>query len=131
MIIIKNIAWAEFEHSMQAVFGKTFVDADDLYFNIKKEVKFGEETELSDIQALTLLQDLSIMCGQLFVITDYCYEKNCGPFVMDASELNGFVRNFQFMYGEAFYSTDIIIISLIEKKIWVLFHEGICWVSKN
>ncbi len=57
---------------MQAVFGKTFVDADDLYFNIKKEVKFGEETELSDIQALTLLQDLSIMCGQLFVITDYC-----------------------------------------------------------
>ena len=50
---------------------------------------------------------------------------------MDASELNGFVRNFQFMYGEAFYSTYIIIISLIENKIWVLFHEGICWLSNE
>lgn len=40
------------------------------------------------------------MSGQLRVITDYCYEKKCGPFVMEASEINNFVRDFFSVYNE-------------------------------
>lgn len=40
-------------------------------------------------------------------------------------------RKIQVTYGEAFYATDIIIVSFSEKMIWVLFHEGICWLSKR
>ena len=65
------------------------------------------------------------------MITDYCYEKKCGPFVVDANHINEFVENFSTAFGEAFYSTDVIVISFTEKLIWVLFHEGICWLSKG
>lgn len=42
-----------------------------------------------------------------------------------------FVKDFKLVYNQAFYTTDIIIINFEEKLIWVLFHEGICWLSKG
>ena len=131
ILIIKNISWIEFDNRMEAVFEKRLVNVDDLYFNVDKEFKFGEGCELSDLEALDYLQNLCNMSGQLCVITDYCYERKCGPFVVEASEINEFVGDFYSVYGEAFYSTDIIIINFPEKKIWVLFHEGICWLSRG
>ena len=57
ILIIKNISWVEFNNRMETVFGKRFVNADDLYFNIDKELKFGEGCELSDFEALKYLQN--------------------------------------------------------------------------
>ena len=116
---------------MYEVFKKNFTYVDDLYFNIQKQIDFGEEIELDDSEALDYLQDLHSMNGILYVITDYCYEKKCGPFIIDSKEINKFVKNFFLSYGEAFYSTDIIVINFTKKLIWVLFHEGVCWLSKG
>lgn len=116
---------------MHDIFGKRFKYVDELYYNVNKQIQFGEETELSDVEALVYLQKLHYMSGILYVITDYCYEKKCGPFIVDANHINKFVENFSAAFGEAFYSTDVIVISFTEKLIWVLFHEGICWLSKG
>lgn len=132
---IRNISWSEFENRMNCEFGKKFSrkgsKIDELFFNVESQINFGEENELSDSKALEYLQTMHSMSGELCVITDYCYERNCGPFVLDAEKINFFVEKFQVTYGEAFYATDIIIVSFSEKMIWVLFHEGICWLSKG
>ena len=121
----------EFENSMHDIFGKGFKYVYELYYNVNNQIQFGEESELSDVEVLVYLQKLHYMSGILYVITDYCYEKKCGPFVVDANHINEFVENFSTAFGEAFYSTDVIVISFTEKLIWVLFHEGICWLSKG
>lgn len=130
-IPISNISWDEFNHQLKEVFGKRMRLVDDLYFNVIKRMDIGEFTELEDMQSLNYLQDLCEMSGELCVITDYCYEKECGPFIVDASEINNFVKDFHAEYGEVFCSTDVIVISFTDKLIWVLFHEGICWLSKG
>ena len=124
-IINKIITWNEFNDKMKKVFGKSFRYVDDLYFNVEKEVTFGENAELEDDQALRYLQDLYNMNGELCVITDICYEKNQGPFIVKSNEIQNFVNTYKLTFGEAFYSTDIIIINFEEKVLWVLFHEGI------
>lgn len=123
--------WNEFHNKMEQVFGKSFHQADDLYYNIKKEVNYGESIELNDIEALKYLQNLHIMKGTLYVITDFCYYKSRGPFIVKADEIKSFVSTFYETYGEDFYSTDIIIVNFEEKRIWVLFHEGKCWLSEK
>lgn len=125
------MSWTEFDNDMKQVFGKNFNSVDELYYNVTAEINFGEERELDDSEALKYLQDLHIMNGRLCVITDFCYEKECGPFVIDADEMNKFVDTFYLTYGEAFYSTDIVIINFEERLIWVLFHEGVCWLSEG
>ena len=115
---------------MNQVFGKSFKNVDELYFNVTNEIAFDEETELSDLDALKYLQDLHEMTDILYVITDVCYEKKCGPFVVKADDLQVFVECFYSKYNEAFYSTDIVIISFEKRLIWVFFHEGVCWLSE-
>ncbi|ANU47560.1 hypothetical protein ADH76_19900 [Enterocloster clostridioformis] len=116
---------------MKQVFGKTFKYVDELYLNVIKEIKFGEGNELNDNEALKYLQELHTMSGKLHVITDICYEKKCGPFVVDANMIDKFIDTFYSTYGQAFYSTDIVIINFEQKLIWVLFHEGVCWLSEG
>jgi len=116
---------------MKQVFGRNFKYVDELYCNVTAKMNTGGERELDDCEALKYLQNLHIMNGNLCVITDFCYETKCGPFVMDASEINSFVDTFLDTYGETFYASDIVIISFEEKLIWVLFHEGICWLSEG
>lgn len=131
IVMNHTMPWNEFENKMKQVFGNCFKRVDELYFNVVKEVKLGEREYLEDSQALKYLQDLHDMTGKLCVITDLCYIKKCGPFIMNANAINNFVDTFSLMYGEPFYSTDIIIVNFEEKLIWVLFHEGICWLSKG
>lgn len=126
-----NISWDEFNHRLKEVFGKGMRIVDDLFFNVIKQINIGEFTELEDMQSLSYLQDLHKMNGELCVITDYCYEKKCGPFIVEASEIEDFVKEFHSEYGEVFCSTDVIVISFAKELIWVLFHEGICWLSKG
>lgn len=116
---------------MRLTFGKDFKDVDELYFNVVKQTNFGERSELDDLEALSYLENLYSIKGYIYVITDYCYERKCGPFIVSASEIENFVKDFRLVYGEAFYSTDIVIVNFEEKLIWVLFHEGICWLSKG
>mgnify|MGYP001073376442 FL=1 len=71
------------------------------------------------------------MKGELYVITDFCYFKKSGPFIVEASQIDDFVETFYKIYGEDFYSTDVVIINFEDKRIWVLFHEGRCWLSEN
>lgn len=67
---------------------------------------------------------------ELYVITDLCYLPNFSPFVVDAKKIEEFVENFREMYNEAFFSTDIVIVNFKEKLVWVVFHEGKCWLTK-
>lgn len=131
IIIKNNISWAEFDDRLNEVFGKKMKCVDDLYFNVVKRINVGEIICLEDLGALKLLQDMYSMSGELCIITDYCYEKGCGPFIVEADEISDFVKGFKKQYGNAFYSTDVIVINFMEKLIWVLFHEGICWLSKG
>ncbi len=125
------MSWGEFENKMYKILGKKFKYVDELYYNIDRQIQLGENIELDDVEALECLQSLHTMNGELCVITDYCYEKQSGPFIVDAKQMKDFVKTFFEVYGEAFYSTDIIIINFTEKRIWVLFHEGICWLSRG
>ena len=45
--------------------------------------------------------------------------------------MHDFVEEFLDEYGEVFYRTDLIVINFAQKLIWVLFHEGICWLTKG
>lgn len=130
ILINNNISWNEFNNKMNQVFGKSFKNVDELYFNVTREIVFGEETELSDLDALKYLQDLHEMTDMLYVITDVCYENKCGPFVVKADEIHVFVEFFYSKYNEAFYSTDIVIINFEKRLIWFFFHEGVCWLSE-
>ncbi len=51
------------------------------------------------------------MKGELYVITDFCYFKKSGPFIVEASQIDDFVETFYKIYGEDFYSTDVVIIN--------------------
>ena len=116
---------------MGIVFGKNFKNVDELYFNVVKQINFEEGMDFEDIEVVILLEKLNEFNGYLHVITDYCYENKCGPFVLDASEIETFVKSFKEIYKQPFYSTDIVIINFEEKIIWVLFHEGICWLTRG
>lgn len=69
--------------------------------------------------------------GILYVITDLCYVDNKGPFVVRAEDIGSFVHTYSSTYKEPFYSTDIIVVNFEEKLLWVLFHEGVCWLTKG
>lgn len=128
----RHISWNEFNYQLKEVFGVKMKYVDDLYFNVIKRLDVGGEfVKLKDMESLDCLQYMHKMKGELCVITDYCYKKKLGPFIVDASEINDFVKDFHSEYGEVFCSTDVIIISFAEKLIWVLFHEGICWLTKG
>ena len=132
-IIIKNIlSWDEFNNKMNNIFGKSFRVVDELYFNIEKEINIGERRILDDYQVLKYLQELHEIEGPVYVITDLCYEKKYGgAFFVEANSMAEFVQTYKNKFGEAFYSTDIIIISFEIKLIWVFHHEGVCWLSKG
>lgn len=129
--LINNIEWNKFYDEMERVFGKRFSQADDLYYHVCKEDEFGENVEINDTEALKRLQALHIMRGELYVITDFCYRTKSGPFIVEASRIEDFVDTFLETYGEDFYSTDIIIVNFEDRRIWVLFHEGKCWLSEQ
>lgn len=114
---------------MCKVFGKKFKNVDELYFNVKKELIFGEENELEDMEALNYLKKLHNFSGELYIIADVSYCEEFGPFLVEAEDIDEFVSKFYCKYGEAFYSTDIVIVNFSEKLIWVLFHEGTCWLT--
>lgn len=127
-----NISWAEFDAKLYEVFGKKMRIADDLYFNIVKQTVIGERSHIEDMEVLNFLQNLQEMEGELCVVVDYCYYKKCGPFIVNANEIYDFVEEFYDEYGETLYSlSDVIIINFEKKTIWVLFHEGICWLTKG
>lgn len=126
-----NIAWDEFDSKMEQVFGRKFSQPDDLYYNVSREISFGEGLEMNDREALKYLQDLCVMSGELYVITDFCYYTKSGPFIVQAEAMERFTDTFYETYGETFYVTDIIIVSFAEKRIWVMFHEGKCWLSEK
>ena len=123
--------WREFDKKMFQVFGKSIHCVDELYFNVIKENRIGERITFKDEEVLNYLQDLHSMMGELYVITDYCYEHDYGPFMVCSKDLERFVNTFKTVFREPFYSTDIIIVSFEQKLIWVFFHEGMCWVSKG
>ena len=127
----ETISWQDFERKMIQVFGRNCHNVDGLYFNVIKENRIGERIRFKDDEVLRYLQELYNMTGELYVVTDYCYEHNHGPFIVRANEIESFVNTFKDIFGMPFYSTDVIIVNFEKKILWVFFHEGICWVSKN
>lgn len=125
------ITWNEFNDKMNNRFGMIFKRVDDLYFNVASKMNIGEDIEIEDIQALKYLQDLFPMRGKLYVITDTCYHNGNGPYAVDSGKVDNFVYTYMEEYGEPFFSTDIIIVNFEDKLIWVLFHEGVCWLTKG
>ncbi len=127
----KKTVWKEFDKRMFQVFEKSIHCVDGLYFNVIKENRIGERISFKDNEVLNYLQDLHSMTGELYIITDYCYEHDYGPFMVGSNELERFVNTFKTVFREPFYSTDVIIVNFEQKLIWVFFHEGMCWVSKG
>lgn len=131
IVLNRIITWAEFHARMKERFGKSFRYVDELYFNVEKRISFGECRILDDSEVLGYLQDLHSIRGEVCVITDLCYDKEYGTFIIDSNDLERFINTFYSVFGEVFYSTDVIIVNFEEKIIWVLFHEGIGWLSRG
>ena len=79
---------------MYKVFNKNFKYVDELYFNVKKELFFGEEKELDDKEALNYLKKLHEFSGELYIVTDVSYHNGLGPFLVNAKYIDEFVSNF-------------------------------------
>lgn len=72
----ETISWQDFERKMIQVFGRNCHNVDGLYFNVIKENRIGERIRFKDDEVLRYLQELYNMTGELYVVTDYCYEHN-------------------------------------------------------
>jgi hypothetical protein len=88
----KKTVWKEFDKRMFQVFEKSIHCVDGLYFNVIKENRIGERISFKDNEVLNYLQDLHSMTGELYIITDYCYEHDYGPFMVGSNELERFVN---------------------------------------
>lgn len=78
-----------------------------------------------DVDLLELLEDIRIFEGDLLVLTDSCLIRNLGPVLIDSEHLREFVKNHLKNFGVCFFNTNVIIINLELKLIWIFHHEGI------
>lgn len=63
--------------------------------------------------------------GELIFVTDASYKKDLGPFRVDAASIREFVREHYKNFGEHFLETDVIIINMEIKVVWIFHHEGV------
>lgn len=97
---------------------------DDFYIPGLEMIKVPDFEELSDSELFEKLKSLYPMRGTLCVVVHICYQEGFGPILLDADNLEVLVKNFSNIFSEHFFDTNVIIISLSEKIVWMFHHSG-------
>lgn len=81
--------------------------------------------EMSDIEIYDVLTKEVSPIGQLIFVTDASYFDERGGFIVDSGRALEFVRSHFDFFGDIFFSTDAMIYSPTQRRVWVLHHEGV------
>lgn len=103
---------------------KGYITVDDFLVPAKPLDEIYNFENLSDKEIFERIKRLSEISGEVFVITDVCYREKFGPFIVSSERLDEFVCNHEFMFSEKFVETDVLIISLCKKMVWMFHHSG-------
>lgn len=98
------------------------VDDFDVPGTVMYEVPHFED--LTDEELFKCLNALQKITGEIYVIVDTCYKNGFGPFFLEAEKLEGLIRHHHEIFKEMFFDTNAIIISFLEKKVWMFHHSG-------
>ncbi len=133
MIVVPNIliTWKEFEQKFQENFGFHCVDMKDIEIYMEK---MKPEVEFYPLMGWEAMEDTEILdecgfadksSGELYVITEISYKKECGPFKIEGQKLKELVAEHLDLFGECFFSIDVLIVSFSKKEIFIFHHEGV------
>lgn len=103
---------------------KGYITVDDFLVPAKPLEAIHNFEDLSDKEIFERIKRLSEISGEVFVITDVCYRKEFGPFKVSSEHLAEFVCNHELIFSERFVETDVLIISLCKKLLWMFHHSG-------
>lgn len=103
---------------------KGYITVDDFLVPAKPLEAIHNFENLSDKDIFERIKRLSEISGEVFVITDVCYRKEFGPFIVSSERLDEFVCNHELIFSERFVETDVLIISLCKKLVWMFHHSG-------
>lgn len=79
---------------------------------------------LDDEELFARLNALQEITGEIYVIVNTCYKNGFGPFFLEAEKLEGLIKHYYEIFKQTFFDTNAIIISFLEKKVWMFHHEG-------
>ena len=100
------------------------IGVDDFYLpgTVMHEVPDFEN--LTDEELFKHLKALQPITGEIYVVVDICYKNGFGPFLLEAERLEGLIEHHYEMFKQMFFDTDAIIISFLQKKVWMFHHSG-------
>jgi len=97
---------------------------DDFYIPETTMIEVPNFENLSDEELFDKLNKLHNMSGSLYVISHICYKNGFGPFLLEADKIKLLVINYANIFSEKFFDTNVIIISVNEKLVWMFHHSG-------
>lgn len=119
------LTWEYFKLKVKQHLNIDFVKVDDFFREGTKWFTLEDWLNTDDLDILHCLESLYPFEGKLIIVTDASYKKDLGPFIVEANRINEFIENHYKNYNEYFLDTDVIIINLEKKLVWIFHHEGI------
>ncbi|WP_371368286.1 hypothetical protein SRRS_19220 [Sporomusa rhizae] len=119
------LTWEHVRNLIKQQFGVNFIKVDDFFREDTEWFPLDDWENANSLEIISLFNNLKTLEGKLIIITDASYKKELGPFHVDAFDLNEFVIKHKQSFGETFLDTDILILSVDLKKIWMFHHEGV------
>lgn len=101
---------------------KIGVDDFDIPGTVMHEVSNFEN--LTDEELFKCLNALQKITGEIYVIVNICYRNGFGPFLLESEKLEGLIKYHYEIFKQMFFDTNAIIISFVEKKVWMFHHSG-------
>lgn len=100
--------------------------ADAFYIEGSKWTRVENYEDLEDVELLDYLNEKRKFEGELYVITDESsYMKNLGPFKVNSMYIKDFIKDYYKSFGHHLINTDLMILNLQLKLVWIFQHEGV------
>jgi hypothetical protein len=119
------VTWQNFNNLIKQCFNINFRKVDNFFMPNTVWHRLNGWEQLEDVEIFQYLADLRAFEGMLFVITDACYQDSMGPFHLNATNINDFAKDHLNNFGECLFNTDVLVISIELKLVWIFHHEGV------
>lgn len=122
----KIVSWNEFNNEYRKAISEHFDSIDALLSIYSSSLDWktcNNWEDLEDISLLSMLKELKMFDGELFVITEASYKKECGPFYLKSEGLDEFVCQHLKLFGECFFNGDVLIFCFELDNVWLFHHE--------
>jgi hypothetical protein len=123
-----TISIAEFKHLIEGIVHRTIKHAvPDSIIEVLPDSEwsmFLDWNNFSDAQIADRTGVLALdLAGEVTVATEASYPAR-GAFVLPFAELGTFIASHAALYGEQFFSGDVILCCQARRAIWIFHHEG-------